>query len=134
MTFKELRVGMSIQETKVIDEKLVNLFASFSGDFNEIHFDDAKAKENGFKGKIAHGMIIGSFFSKLIATDLPGEGAIYLNQNLKFIAPVYIGDTITLKLKIKKTLPSKKIIEIETIAFNEKIILVEGEAIVLFKK
>ena len=79
-------------------------------------------------------MIIGSLFSKLIASDMPGNGAIYLNQSLKFVAPVYVGDTITLKLEIKKTLPSKKIIEIETIAFNEETILVEGEAIVLFKK
>ena len=134
MTFKELRVGMKTQEKKVIDEKLVGLFASFSGDYNEIHFDDTKAKEEGFKGKIAHGMIIGSFFSKLLATDLPGNGSIYLNQSLKFLAPVYIGDTITFKLKIKKTYPEKKIIEMETNAYNKEVILVEGEAVVLFKK
>jgi 3-hydroxybutyryl-CoA dehydratase len=88
------------EEKIIITEDLIQKFANFSSDFNPVHFDDEAAIAQGFKGRIAHGMLTASLFSGVLANKFPGPGTIYLNQTFKFHAPIYLNDQITLKLEL----------------------------------
>tara|TARA_B100000886_G_C20343700_1_gene457734 strand:+ start:456 stop:860 length:405 start_codon:yes stop_codon:yes gene_type:complete len=130
MNFDNLKVGMLATDDHTITENLINQFGELSGDYNAIHFNDEVAIQKGFKGRIAHGMIIGAFISKLIATKLPGDGSIYLSQNLNFKLPTYLNDKVKVQVKIINLHSKRRIVELETIALKEHLILVEGSAIV----
>ena len=95
------------------------ILLTYQRDYNVIHFDDKKAKEYGFKARIAHGMIAGSLISKVIATKLPGDGSIYLNQVLNFKAPIYVGDEIKVEVKVFKIKLAKRIVELETNVYSK---------------
>ena len=99
---EDLKINQEAHYKKKISENDINLFAEVSGDNNPIHMDDKFARSSIFKKRIAHGFLSGSLISTVIATQLPGPGSIYLNQSLKFLAPVFIGDTITAIVTIKK--------------------------------
>src|SRR5215469_6977994 len=71
------------------------LFAQVSGDHNPIHLDPNYAERSIFGKRIAHGFLIGSLISAVLGNELPGPGTIYLGQTLKFLAPIHIGDTVT---------------------------------------
>ena len=91
---------MKVNKNILITKKLVSDFAKLSGDYNPIHMSEEYAKTTVFKKPIAHGMLLGSLISAIIAKDLPGEGSIYLSQTLKFIKPVYIGNKVKISVKI----------------------------------
>ena len=84
---------------KVVEEKLVLSFAEASNDINPIHIDEKVAADSIFGRRVAHGMLIGSFISAIIGNDYPGNGSIYMQQELKFLRPVYIGEKICIGLK-----------------------------------
>ena len=87
-----------------------------------------------FKGRIAHGMIGTGLISAVLGTKLPGQGTIYLSQNLKFIAPVKIGDTITAKVEIIELTDAKKMVKLRTTCVNQDgVLVIDGEAKVLKK-
>ena len=96
----ELKVGDSAQISKTITETVVNDFARVIGDFNPIHTDQAYAEKTHFKGRIAHGALSIGLFSNILGNILPGHGSIYLSHEIKFLAPVRIGDTITAKVEV----------------------------------
>ena len=83
--FEELRVGMSATYAKTITEADIVLFAAVSGDNNAIHTNEEFAATTIFKGRIAHGMLSASVISAALANKLPGPGAIYMSQNLRFV-------------------------------------------------
>jgi 3-hydroxybutyryl-CoA dehydratase len=117
--------------TKITDSD-IQAFAELTGDRNPVHLDDAFASRTRFKRRIAHGMLVASQLSKVIANDLPGQGSVYLSQTLKFIAPVYPGDTVTSSVTVLSVREDKPIITLETVCVNQdgqKVIT--GEAIVL---
>ena len=99
---EDLKINQKAHYKKKISENDINLFSQISGDNNPIHMDDKFARSSIFKKRIAHGFLSGSLISTVIATQLPGPGSIYLNQSLKFLAPVFIGDTITTIVTIKE--------------------------------
>jgi ABC-type branched-subunit amino acid transport system substrate-binding protein len=101
----ELKVGDSAEITQLITEELIREFARIIGDFNPIHLDEDYAQKTRFKGRIAHGALSIGFFSNLLGNSLPGPGTIYLSHEIKFLAPVRIGDT----LKISGAQPPIKI-------------------------
>ena len=121
--------------SKTITEGDVNLFAGITGDFNPLHINEEEAKKTVFKSRIAHGMLTGSLISTVIGTKMPGPGTIYLEQNLKFIKPVYINDTVTAIVKVTDIINVEKgIYRLETIIMNSKgEIVTEGYAIVKYK-
>lgn len=86
---------MEVIREITITEQMVNEFAELTGDKNPIHLDEEYAKNSRFGRRIAHGMLVSSFISKIIAMDYPGEGSIYVKQSLEFLQPCYIGDTLT---------------------------------------
>ncbi len=102
---KEFAVGQKATCTQLVDDALVHGFADLTGDHNPIHVDDDFAKKTKFGQRIAHGGILFGMISKVLATDMPGIGTVYLSQLVNFRAPVFIGDTVTLEAEITEILP-----------------------------
>ena len=124
-------VGSELSFSVQVTDKMVRQFAEMSGDYNPIHLDDAFAATTRFKKRIAHGMICGALISRVLAEKL-GQGGIYLGQNLKFIHPVFIDDTVTVTLKVLAIRASKGIATIETICRNQNSeVCVKGDAIIM---
>lgn len=130
-----LKIGSAASFTKTITEYDVYAFAGVTGDFNPVHINEEEAKKSIFGHRIAHGMLTGGLISAVLGNKMPGEGTVYLEQNLKFTAPVYIGDTCTACVKIIEILNKEKgIYKLETKVVNqdEKTVS-EGYAIVKYK-
>ena len=87
---------------KQFNEQDVISFSKLTGDNNRIHLDQEYAKKSFFGKRVVHGMLVASLFSRIFGKIFPGEGSIYLKQEIKFIAPVFIGDTISAKVKLEK--------------------------------
>lgn len=127
-----LTVGMTASRTRTVTTQDVELFAQVSGDTNPVHLDDAYAANTQFGKRIAHGLYTVSIISAILGNDLPGEGTIYLGQNTKFKAPVFIGDTITATVELISYREDKRIATFKTTATNQDgVLVVEGEAVVL---
>lgn len=119
-TLKELRIGDYATYVKTITEKDVGMFAEVSGDFNPVHLDESYASHTMFKTRIAHGGLISSLFSTVLGTKLPGEGTIYMEQDSRFIRPVYLDDTITATVEVDEIDEVKGRVRFKTIATNQK--------------
>jgi ABC-2 type transport system permease protein len=99
-TFDEIQVGDSASLVRTLTPQDVKLFAVMSGDVNPAHVDEEYARSDMFHKIIAHGMWGGALISTLLGTRLPGPGAIYLGQTLKFLRPVALGDTVTVTVTV----------------------------------
>tara|TARA_B110001454_G_C12465353_1_gene328012 strand:- start:187 stop:609 length:423 start_codon:yes stop_codon:yes gene_type:complete len=133
-SFNEIKIGLEHHFEISINEKLEEDFAQISGDFNPLHMDEQYAKKTKFGKRVCHGMLLGSFFSRLIGMYLPGKNALYFSQNLNFIEPCFIGDVVIVKGKITDKSEATKMIKIETTIKNDTgKILVEGIAQVLVR-
>ena len=130
----ELKVGMSESISKTISEYDVYGYAGIVGDFNSVHINKQKASESKYGQRIVHGMLVGSFISAVLGTKLPGEGTIYLEQNLKFKQPVYFEDTITAIVTVSEIINEQKgIYRLETIVKNQdEAVVVDGYAVVKY--
>ena len=127
--FEELRVGMSATYAKTITEADIVLFAAVSGDNNAIHTNEEFAAATIFKGRIAHGMLSASVISAALANKLPGPGAIYMSQNLRFRAPVRAGDTVHATVTIKELNPEKRRVLLGTCCRVSDQVVIEGDAL-----
>src|SRR5579862_4367289 len=94
-TIEELSPGMSARFAKTVTEADIKSFGAVSGDTNPVHFDEAFARATPFKGRIAHGVLAASYISTVLGMELPGPGTIFVGLNIRFKAPVRIGDTVT---------------------------------------
>src|SRR5688572_11988082 len=128
----KLNVGATAEITKTIAESDIDAFAEVTGDHNPVHVDEEFAKTTRFGRRIAHGMLTASLISSVLANKLPGEGSVYLNQTLQFVAPVFPGDEITARVTVKEIREDKPILKLETICMNQRDeIVIRGEATVL---
>jgi 3-hydroxybutyryl-CoA dehydratase len=128
----KIKVGDSASVTKTITDADIQAFGDLSGDHNPLHFDEEHARRTRFRKPISHGMLTGSLFSPIIAHQLPGEGAIYLSQSLKFLAPVFAGDTITATLTVRHVRSDKQIITLDGVAKNQNgEVVITGKSVVL---
>jgi 3-hydroxybutyryl-CoA dehydratase len=128
----KFKIGDSASLSKTISEADVLAFADVTGDHNPIHLDEQFAKHSRFGRRIAHGMLGASLISSAIANELPGAGSIYLSQTLRFVSPVYLGDTITAHITITALREDKPIVTLETICENQNHeAVIKGEATVL---
>lgn len=131
MRHDELRVGMSAEHSRTITEADVKAYAGVIDDFNPVHLDEEFAAKTQFKGRIAHGMLVGGLFSGVLATQLPGPGTIYLNQSLRFTRPVLLGDTVTARVEVVEILPKRRV-RLTTVCRNQRgETVIDGEATVL---
>ncbi len=99
-TFDEIAIGESASLSHTVTQEDIDLFAIVSGDVNPAHMDPAYAKTDIFHKVIAHGMLGAGLISSVLGTKLPGPGTIYLDQDLHFLRPLGIGDTMTATLKV----------------------------------
>ena len=127
--FEELTVGAKDSLTRTLTEQDLLLFAKVSGDTNPVHLDEAFAATTQFEGRIAHGMWTASLISCALATKLPGPGGIYLGQELKFMRPVKVGDTVTVQLEVLDINERRKRATVSTNVVNQDgKIVVKGKA------
>ena len=125
-------IGTVESITRTITDADVRLFANLTGDHNPVHLDADYAATTRFREPIAHGILTSGLISAVIGTKLPGLGAIYLNQTLKFMAPVFHGDTITASAEVIATRPEKRILTLRTACVNQHgRTVIEGEAVVI---
>lgn len=130
----DLKIGTKGTFTKTISEHDVYSFAGISGDFNLLHVNEVGAGKTQFKRRIAHGMLVGSLISAVIGTKMPGEGAVYLEQDMKYLAPVYIGDTCTAEVTVNGIINKEKgIYSLDTKVRNQdNQIVIEGFAVIKY--
>jgi acyl dehydratase len=125
-------VGRTASRHVTIDPALVASFAEVVADRNPLHLDADAAAASRFGRPIAHGMLIGSLFSGLIAHELPGPGAVYLGQSLVFRRPVYVGDAVTARVTCIAVDPERSRLTLETLVLDAGgEVCVRGEATVL---
>lgn len=126
--FEDLAVGQSATFTKTVTEADIVKFAEISGDTNPVHLDAAYAATTMFKQRIAHGMLSVGFISAVFGTVMPGPGSIYVAQNLKFKAPVKIGDTVTARVEVTGNIPEKKFVTFKTQCMVNQKVVIDGDA------
>lgn len=128
--FNELRVGMRETYSRLITSEDVIAFAEVSGDRNPIHLSDEFAAKTPFTTRIAHGIYTASLISAVIGTRLPGPGAIYMTQSLKFLAPVHIGDTVDATVEVTELSERGRRATLACVCRVGDTIVMEGEAMV----
>lgn len=134
LTYDQIQIGDEASFSKTIAESDIYQFAGITGDFNPLHVDKEFASHFLFKERIAHGILTAGLISSVIGMKLPGINSIYLTQNLKFKAPVMIGDTVTAKVTVLDKIDKKKIILLQTIVVNQRgETVIEGDASVMKK-
>jgi 3-hydroxybutyryl-CoA dehydratase len=129
--FDELSVGQTAQMSRVVGSADIEAFAEVSGDNNPVHLDDAYAKATPFGERIAHGMLSGAYISAILGTKLPGPGAIYLSQSLRFRRPVKVGDLVIARATVKELDTARGRVTLETICEVDGKTVVDGEAVVI---
>ncbi len=132
--FEELEVGMCAEYRRQINEVDVVQFAEVSGDINPLHLDRKFAGRTMFRGKIVHGMFGAGMISAVIGTRLPGPGCVYLNQSLRFLAPVRAGDEMVASARLVELFPKKHHARFETQCHVGETLVIAGEALILVPK
>ena len=128
---EDLSLGQSAEMTMTVTEKGIQSFAEVTGDNNPVHLDEAYAATTPFKTRIAHGMLSAGYISAVIGTKLPGPGAIYVSQTMRFKRPVKIGDEVTARVTVTEIDQEKSRITLETVCMVGDKAVVEGEAVIM---
>jgi acyl dehydratase len=125
----DLFVGQIAKRSITISMNHIETFAKLSGDYNPLHFDESFASKTKFKKLVAQGGLTTGLLHALVAMDMPGPGTVFLSQNWKFTAPVFIGDTITAEAKILKLHESKPVTQLQiSVTRQDGETVLEGEA------
>lgn len=128
----EISLGDKYSTSREVTDDLIRKFAEVSGDFNPIHLDDEFAKTTRFGKRIAHGMLSGAFISAVLGNEFRERKIVYLSQTMKFVAPVFIGDTVTATGTVTNIREDKNIVTLETVCTDQNgKMLVKGEAVVM---
>ncbi len=131
-TITEIQIGDKATFTKTMTETDVYLFAGISGDLNPAHVNQVAAEKTMFRGRICHGMLVSSLISTVLAMYLPGPGTIYMGQDLKFLAPVRMGDTVTAEVEVIEKDETKNRMVLRTKVTNQEgKIVIDGQAKVM---
>jgi len=130
-SYDEIDVGMTDVFSKTVTEADIMAFSGVSGDTNPVHLTEEFAKSTMFKTRIAHGMLSAGFISTVFGTKLPGPGCIYVAQNLKFKAPVKIGDSVLARVTAIEKNDAKYMITFETVCTVGDVKVITGDATIL---
>ena len=128
--FEDLKPGMRAIISRTITETDLRNFSGVSGDTNPMHLNEEYAKQTVFKGIIVHGMLTASLISAIIGTKLPGPGCIYMGQTLKFLAPVYVGETVYAVATVKELNAEKQRVTLTTQCIVKNKVVIDGEALI----
>lgn len=115
----QIKVGDFYESITIVSDQMIKDFAAATGDDNPIHLDDAAGAASIFKKRVAHGMLTAGFISAIFGAKFPGVGTIYLGQTLKFMKPVFPGDSITCRVEVTEILADKNRINLNTTAKNQ---------------
>jgi 3-oxoacyl-[acyl-carrier protein] reductase len=132
--FASIAVGAQARLAKTISAANVQTFAELTGDNNPLHLDEAYARRTHFGRRVAHGMLVGSYLSTLIGMQLPGPGALWLQQSFLWRAPVFIGDTVEMTLTVTHKSEATRVLNVEVKAVNQDgntVLTGEGKVMVL---
>ena len=133
--FDQIELGLKKEFTVKITESMIADFAKISGDYNPLHMDEKYAKSTTFKNRICHGMLLATFFSRLIGMYLPGKHALYFSQSLNFQSPCFVNDVIIIKGEVIDKSVATRLITIKTSIYNqERTCLLDGVAKVVVRK
>lgn len=127
----QLNIGDKASFSKTLSESDVYLFAGITGDFNPAHVNELEARKSLFEGRVAHGMLVAGFLSTVVGMQLPGPGSILVRQELKFLAPARIGDTVNAEVEVLEIHPRRNMVILGAIVTNQdgrKVI--QGKAVV----
>lgn len=116
---RPLTPGSSASFSKTITESDVATFAGLVGDFNPQHVDAEYARRSRLGKRTAHGMLAGGMISAVINTRLPGPGCTWLSQQLEFLAPIFIGDTLTARVEVVTWEPERRLVTLKTDCHNQ---------------
>jgi 3-hydroxybutyryl-CoA dehydratase len=119
-TIAELNAGDRAELVRVVEDGDIAGFVHAVGDYNPVHSDPAYAAQTMFKTPIAPGIYTAGLISAVIGTQLPGPGAIYLSQSLKFVKPVYAGDTITARVEVAEVIRERNRLRLTTVCLNQR--------------
>ncbi len=133
LTINDIKIGLTKEFKITITKSMVDGFAIISGDFNPLHMNDKYALATKFGKRVCHGMLLASFFSRIIGMYIPGEMSLYLTQSLKFSSPCYIGDDVLVIGEVIDKSLSTKIITLKTKILRDDTIIIDGEAKVLVR-
>lgn len=132
--FNDIEIGQTETFELVITESMLDDFARLSGDYNPLHMNENYAYSTIFKRRVCHGMLVASFFSRLVGMYIPGKNALYFSQTLKFIHPCFIDDTLKIEGKVLDKSESTKLITLKTSVFNDMgKCIIDGQAKVLVR-
>lgn len=125
----EIIEGMADGFEVTITKEIVDNFLNFSGDHNPLHTDTGYAQTTPFRKRVVPGMLLASFFSRLVGMHLPGKKSLYVSQELKFKNPAFINDRIKIRGEVSRVSQKLGLITLVTTIYNQKSeVLVEGEA------
>lgn len=130
-TLEDLSVGETVERTFTVADADIAAFAEVSHDHNPVHLDEAYAATTAFKGRIAHGMLTAAYISAVLGNDLPGPGAVYVSQSLRFKRPVRIGDTVTVRIAVTGIEPRTGVVTLATTCIVSGKTVLDGEATVM---
>lgn len=124
-----ITVGQRAERSLTLTSKHVATFAELTGDYNPLHFDEAFVAKTRFGRLVVQGGLTTGLLHALVAMDMPGPGTVFLSQNWKFTAPVYIGDTITARAEVLSVHPSKPVTQLAIrVTRQTGEVVLEGEA------
>jgi len=121
-------VGQEYELDVTVTDQEVREFAELTGDKNRIHLDEAYAATTPFKHRIAHGALLNGFISAALGMGMPGEGTIYLGEDIEYKAPVYIGDRLHIHLRIQELLPKNGAVIGVRVTNDKDVVVAEGHA------
>ncbi|AKA69759.1 MULTISPECIES: MaoC family dehydratase [Clostridium] len=132
LSIDEIKLGDKVFVEKTISETDVYLFAGITGDLNPAHINQVASEQTMFKGRIAHGILVTGLISTCLGMYLPGPGTIYMGQQVKFTAPVHIGDTIRAEVEVIEMNVEKNRVKLKTVCTNQDgKVVIDGEALVM---
>ncbi len=115
----------------LVTDEHIELFARLSGDRNPLHFDDDFARRTKFGRRVVHGGVTTAILNALVAEDLPGPGSVFMEQRLRYTAPVHPGDTITGELEVTAARDDKPIYNVAVrVTRQDGVVALEGECVV----
>jgi acyl dehydratase len=124
-----LTIGQKVTRSTILSAEHVRIYAELTGDHNPLHFDEDFTAKTKFKKLVVQGGLTTGLLHALVAMDMPGPGTVFLSQNWKFTAPVYIGDTITAEAEILSIHPSKPVTQLKVVITRQTgETVLEGEA------
>jgi 3-hydroxybutyryl-CoA dehydratase len=124
-----LTIGQTAERTRVVVAADLDAFAAVSGDSNPLHLDEAYAVQTPFRGRVAHGMLLGAWISAVLGTELPGPGAVYVSQTLRFKRAVRIGDEATVRVEVIEMDDEAGHAVLSTLCLVKGKVMAEGEAV-----